>query len=700
MILASRQKVISQLSLVSAPTLAFFSLLHYLKGCCHVLSAIEGVLAALLVLMPWSLRRGASIHVVENILMICAVALFSALVIFESVEDTGAYWMAGFPFIAYFIHDAKTARYWVGCFIAGLFATAALAYAGLVTVEYSGVQIFYIASACLFFWLFAHLYKSDLEGRQARLEAANRALNEQQIHTKVILDNAPIGIWKLDTNRRMQFLNRAWVQWLGVSEEQAKSLQEYTAALPEDVARQCIDSDVECLEDDAGVCQLRQVIPCADGREHVFDIIKVRVSNEAGRPDGLVGFAIDVTERLAAEEKQRKLQMQMQHAQRLESVGVLAGGIAHDFNNLLTAMQGHAELARLEQTLSPAMVEHIDCIEEASRAAADLCQQMLAYAGKGKFVLQHISLTDLVRNMQKLIESSVGKHVHVDYRLDEHMPTIAADVSQIRQVLLNMVINASEAIPEGQDGRITIATGAMGADESYFTETYIGRGIIEDSYAYLEVSDNGCGMDAETQEKMFDPFFSTKFAGRGLGMSAVVGIVQGHDGMLKVDSRPGQGTTMRASFPCSAGQPSAISPADTRATKAQGLSGKVLVVDDEKAVLRVAKKMLERMGLEVVEAGDGQEGVETFRRHKDDIACVLLDMSMPNMDGISCMAKLRRIKPAVKVLMSSGYNEEEMIKRLEGAMPEGFLKKPYTFEALQQKLGEIMSLDGQAASLQ
>ncbi|MDQ7011997.1 MAG: response regulator, partial [Mariprofundaceae bacterium] len=250
------------------------------------------------------------------------------------------------------------------------------------------------------------------------------------------------------------------------------------------------------------------------------------------------------------------------------------------------------------------------------------------------------------------------------------------------------------------DGRITIATGAMGADETYFTETYIGRGIIEDSYAYLEVSDNGCGMDAETQEKMFDPFFSTKFAGRGLGMSAVVGIVQGHDGMLKVDSRPGQGTTMRASFPCSVGQPSAISPADGRVAETQGLSGKVLVVDDEKAVLRVARKMLERMGLEVVEAGDGQEGVETFRRHKDDIACVLLDMSMPNMDGISCMAELRRIRPGVKVLMSSGYNEEEMIKRLEGAMPEGFLKKPYTYEALQQKLGEIMSLDDRTASPQ
>lgn len=681
----------SQVLLVCAATLVLFVGVHLYEDCCYALSLTEAILAVAVVLLYWLLQRDISMRIIEDGLMICAVLLFAALIFFESIENSGAYWMAGFPFVAYFVKDARAARYWVGFFVIGMVAASALESIAIVTAQYSPIQLMCVVAVCLFFWLLAHIYKTELDGHQTLLEKTNRALDAQQLHMKVILDHAPVGIWMLDTNRHIQFLNNAWVQWIGVSEEEARKQEDYSTLLPDDVARQCLASDEACLNSDDNTYSVREVIPCADGKAHTFDMIKVKLSNAKGEPTGLVGFAIDVTERLEAEETQQKLQLQMQHAQRLESVGVLAGGIAHDFNNLLTAIQGHNELARLEEGLPPGIAEHLDCIEQASHTAADLCQQMLAYSGKGKFVVQDISLTELVRGVQQLIESSVGKHVKVHYRLDDKLPAIEADISQIRQVLLNLVINASESIPEDQAGEITITTGTMEPDESYFTETYIGREIIEDSYAYLEVSDNGCGMDAETQGKIFEPFFTTKFAGRGLGLSAVYGIVKGHKGSLKIDSHPGQGTSMRSSFPYSDRKPSAIGLSGSQQVELEMPPGKVLLVDDEATVLRVASRMLERMGLDVITAKDGLEGVEAFRKHQGDIICVLLDMTMPNMDGMVCMAELRRFDPAVKVLLSSGYNEDELIERLEGVMPDAFLKKPYTYEALQQKLGEAIA---------
>ncbi|WP_143144883.1 hybrid sensor histidine kinase/response regulator [Mariprofundus micogutta] len=398
--------------------------------------------------------------------------------------------------------------------------------------------------------------------------------------------------------------------------------------------------------------------------------------------DVIVGFAAvqrDVTQTRLVEEK-------LHHTDRVESLGVLAGGIAHDFNNLLTAILGNSALAlkKLDQT-SPA-ISHIESIEAASHSAADLCRQMLAYSGKGKFIVKPVNLTTLVEQMSKLIEVSIAKSVVMKYQLLEPLPMVDADVAQIQQIVLNLMTNASEAIGENS-GIITLATGVMHAESRYLYGSIGDDHLDEGRYVYLEVSDTGCGMDAETQKKIFDPFFTTKFTGRGLGMSAMLGIVKGHKGAMRIYSEKGQGTTIRVLLPESANQK--WLEKDDVSTPVLQHSGLALVIDDEESVREVAEAMLEDMGYQVLKACDGIEGLAAYRERCDEIGIVLLDMTMPRMNGEECFRQLRQIDPDVCVLLSSGYNEQEATSRFAGKGLAGFIQKPYTPQQLSEKIDAI-----------
>jgi CheY-like chemotaxis protein len=367
---------------------------------------------------------------------------------------------------------------------------------------------------------------------------------------------------------------------------------------------------------------------------------------------------------------------------------VLAGGIAHDFNNILTAIMGNASMAESKMdALAPAR-DHIEHIVSASHRAADLCKQMLAYSGRGKFVIKPINLSELVEQMANLLEISIAKNVVMKYQLAENLPAVEADVAQIQQVVMNLITNASEAI-EDKSGVISIATGVMHADRNYLTGTFPGEEIAEGRYVYLEVSDTGCGMDAETRKKIFDPFFTTKFTGRGLGMSAVLGIVRGHKGVLKVYSEPGRGTTFKMLLPGVEEQAISLVRKEV-ATEAWQGAGTVLVVDDEETIREVGAIMLGEMGFAVLTAADGEEGVEMYRKHADEIVAVLLDMTMPKMGGEEAFREMRRIDPKVKVILSSGYNEQDATQRFAGKGLDGFVQKPYASQALQAKMREVM----------
>jgi PAS domain S-box-containing protein len=396
----------------------------------------------------------------------------------------------------------------------------------------------------------------------------------------------------------------------------------------------------------------------------------------------------DISERKQAEQKQRELEAQMQQAQKLESLGILAGGIAHDFNNLLTAILGHASLAMMDLAPESPARESMREIDKATNRAAELCRQMLAYAGKGRFVVEPINLSRLIEELIRLLHVSISKKVLLRCQLAEGLPAVDADPAQLRQLAMNLVINAADAIGDA-DGIITISTGTMQCDEDFLRGGQLTTPPIPGRYVYLEVIDTGCGMDAKTQARIFDPFFTTKFAGRGLGLAAVLGIVRSHRGALKVESEPGRGTTFRVLFPASTKN---ATPAKSDGNLPPWCgTGTILLVDDEEPVRNVTSRMLERNGFAVLRARDGQEAIELFRTHAAAVVCVLLDLAMPRMDGEETFKELRRIHPRVRVILASGYSDQEITQRFQNAGLAGFIEKPYKVETLAAKLREVLA---------
>jgi PAS domain S-box-containing protein len=394
------------------------------------------------------------------------------------------------------------------------------------------------------------------------------------------------------------------------------------------------------------------------------------------------GFITDVTE-------SRRLESKLVESAKLESLGVLAGGIAHDFNNLLTGILGNASLARLELPPTSLGQPMIDQIEVAARRAADLCKQMLAYSGRGRFVVQRLDVNKLIEDTTHLLQISIAKNCVLRFNFGASLPAVNADATQLRQVIMNLVINASEAIGD-RSGVLALATGVARVDEEYLRGFRPDASPAAGDYVFVEVSDNGCGMDAPTLARMFDPFFTTKFTGRGLGLAAVLGIVRGHKGGLKVYSEVGKGTTFKLFFPVAAG------PAQDSAQPFGGTgagyrgAGTALVVDDEETVRTVAARMLERLGFTVVLAGDGREGVEKFRAEPARYAFVLLDLTMPHLDGEEAFRQMRQIRPGVRVILTSGFNRQDAVTRFTGKGLAGFVQKPFELAALTQVIRGVL----------
>jgi CheY-like chemotaxis protein len=319
----------------------------------------------------------------------------------------------------------------------------------------------------------------------------------------------------------------------------------------------------------------------------------------------------------------------------------------------------------------------------ASERAADLTKQLLAYAGKGRFMVEPVSLSAMIREISELVQSSIPRSVQLRLDLQKDLPLIEADTSQLQQLIMNLVINGAEAIGDQQSGTVSVTTGVQEVDDVYIRST-LGHDITPGTYIFLEVHDTGCGMDEPTIARIFDPFFTTKFTGRGLGLSAALGIVRGHKGALKVYSTPGRGSTFKLLFPVAAG--GITQPAGAVAGTGLAGSGMILIVDDEATVRTTAKLALERHGYTVLLATNGQDAIEIFNRHRGEIRLVIMDLTMPVMGGEEAIRKLRAADPGVLVILSSGFNEVEAIQRFTGKGLTGFLQKPYTAAALAEKV--------------
>ena len=397
-------------------------------------------------------------------------------------------------------------------------------------------------------------------------------------------------------------------------------------------------------------------------------------------------FCRDIALRRRALDERQAIERKMQETQKLESLGVLAGGIAHDFNNLLTGILGNASLAAMDSPAGSKIRGYLEQVEKASLRAADLCKQMLAYSGKGRFVVQRHDLNDLLRDTIDLLKISISKRASLAFDLCAEPTTVLADATQLRQVTMNLVINASEAIGD-TGGSIHVRSGVSRLDTAFLTGIMCAPDIRAGQFAWFEVADTGSGMSTEVMERIFDPFFTTKFTGRGLGLAAVLGIIRSHGGALQVTSQPGIGTLFRIFLPCDGGQAQiALHESDSTPWKS---TGRVLIVDDEETVRIISARIFENIGLTPVLASDGRDALKKFSADPT-ISLVLLDLTMPHMDGEETFRELRKVRPSIKVLLMSGFSEQEAMSRFASQGLAGFVQKPFNVAQLTTHVREVL----------
>lgn len=529
----------------------------------------------------------------------------------------------------------------------------------------------------------------------AELTIANSEIAEQTVLFSTVIDNIVDGIITISNRGMIETFNPAAMNIFGYKEEEVfgqnvKMLmsEPYHSEHDGYLNHHLETGDKKVIGIGRELAGLRK-----DGTIFPMDLEVNPISVDGVRR--FVGIVRDISERKAAEEERIEFERQILHAQKLESLGVLAGGIAHDFNNLLTTIMGNTDLALFSVPPHSPARDNLQAVEITTRRAADLTNQMLAYSGKGKFVIKPIELRELIEEMAHLLNVSISKSAVIMYNFADDLPAFDGDATQIRQIIMNLIINASDAISD-RSGVIALSTGTTYCDRDYIdsADRNLARGehepVSEGMYVYIEVTDTGIGMNAEDITKIFDPFFTTKFSGRGLGLSATLGIVRGHKGAIKVYSEMGKGTTFKILLP--ANEMPAITQAAAmhkHATSAWQGEGTILIVDDDESICAMARSMVESMGFDALIAADGRQAVEVYRQHSKEIVCVLLDLTMPHMNGEEAFSAMRLIQPDANVILCSGYNREDATQRFAGKGLTDFVQKPYKMAALREKLAAL-----------
>jgi len=491
----------------------------------------------------------------------------------------------------------------------------------------------------------------------SRTTAASEASYRQ------IVTTCQEGVWVIDSARATVFVNPQLAALLGYAAEEmlGRPVADFLQPSEQERAARAL---ARVRDGEHG----RVELPLRRRDEsEVWALLSLSaLKDETGGRVGVLALVTDLTDR-------RQLESKIQQAQKLESLAKLAGGIAHEFNNLLVGILGNVDMVLRDNPEAWASRPLLEEVRASALRAAELTMQMLAYSGKGRLLVESIDLSRLVQETVPLLAAAISKKARLELDLSGELPTIEADGAQLRQILLNLVTNASEALAAGS-GVIRLASGLLQADRSYLGTTYLDEGLPAGRYVYLDVSDDGGGMNSDTIPRIFEPFFTTKFTGRGLGLAAVLGILRGHRGAIKVETRPGHGSTFRILLPAPAPKHAAAqSPAVSAPPSAH--SRTVLVADDEPTVRNVAGRILERSGYELVFASNGRQAVELYGKYADEIACVLLDLTMPELDGVQVFEEIRRIRSDVRVILSTGYGEHDAAARLVGIA--GFLHKPW-----------------------
>ena len=521
------------------------------------------------------------------------------------------------------------------------------------------------------------VFIKDRKGIATRMIGTMRDISERYQAAQALRENEELYRSVIEQARDLIFLvdletgvivqtNDAFHQALGYPREALPGLTLYDIV---DAPRESVDLNIKKTREDGSITIWQRRYRNADGSFREVEV-SGSICHSAGR-ELLVVLALDITDRLATERA-------LQQAQKLESLGILAGGIAHDFNNLLTAMMGNLSLAQMKSHPSSPSMPYLDALEKSLQRAADLTRQMLAYSGKGRFVAKILELNPMVEEMANLLSVSISKRISLKFNLGQKLPPIEADPSQLQQVVMNLVTNASDAIGD-KDGVIRITTDLVELDQATVAKEFPVQHLEPGPFLLLEVTDTGMGMDSETKQRIFEPFFTTKAKGRGLGLSAMLGILRGHKAGIQIESALGQGTTFRIYFPAQTG--GRVEEVDGPTAHRFHPRGAVLVVDDEDDIRSSAMELLQTLGFDsVLEARDGVEAVEVFKENHSGIVLVFMDLTMPRMNGKDAFHAMKEINPSIPVVLTSGFSEAPDLKGAD--RPEAFLEKPYRFQDL------------------
>ncbi|MHB8057316.1 MAG: ATP-binding protein [Desulfuromonadaceae bacterium] len=519
-----------------------------------------------------------------------------------------------------------------------------------------------------------------LEEEIAERNQIEETLRESEVQYRNLADAGLALIWRSGTDKLCYYFNKTWLDFTGRTLEQETGNGWAGGVYPEDFD-QCLKTYVTAFDK-------REKFEMEYRLRHVSG--EYRWILDMGTPNynvknefvGYIGHCFDITERKQAEEEKHALELQFQQTQKLESLGVLAGGIAHDFNNILAIIMGYCSLTKMDYEQAE---KNIPEIEKAAERAAALCRQMLAYAGKASLSQAQVNTWMLVDEMVTMLKTTIQKNVVIKAELGTDIPFIMGDASQIRQVVMNLVINAAEAIGDAE-GAIEVKLLKAELKAKHTEKDHLGLIIPAGRYILFEVSDNGCGMDQETSRKIFEPFYTTKFSGRGLGMSAVLGIIKAHNGALQLESHPGQGTTFKVYLPAQFSKSESEESQQKAASAPWHCSGTILLAEDEEQVKSIAIILLQELGFTVLDAANGKEALELYQQNAADITLVVTDMGMPVMNGYELFYKLKQLNPHLPIIISSGFGEGDIDSKIPSEEIAGLINKPYNFDQLREVL--------------
>ncbi|NNF06792.1 MAG: response regulator [Candidatus Eisenbacteria bacterium] len=517
---------------------------------------------------------------------------------------------------------------------------------------------------------------------EERVLVRTNELVDHKDQLQAIYDNIPSGV-AVVVEGEVAFSNPAFYRLSGHKQDSPLSVS--TLIHGDDLER------FESYTRDAkGACEVQDEIRVvhASGEVRWADL-RGRHTNFLGKP-AFMAVLHDLTAVRQAELERERLHAKLERAQKLESLGALAGGIAHDFNNFLTGILGNTKLVLRSVPEDSDQCLKLKKIEKGANRAAQLCRQMLAYAGRGRFELETLCLSETVTEIATLLEVSLPKKAHLEFNLERPLPHILADSSQVGQVVMNLLTNASDAL-EDEPGTISVTTGCRFFDRKDLANTYLSGNTAPGEYVYLEVQDTGCGMAPEVLQRVFDPFFTTKEPGRGFGMATVLGIVRSHNGAVVAQSELGEGSRVCVLFPVAPSEMQEATPEENLEI-IEDIYGAILVADDEQDIRELYHEILEDAGFEVLSASDGAEAVAMFRTHQSRLSAVILDLSMPKMGGEEVFQEIRSLDKTIRILISSGYDPTELTSGTLGTDVLAFIKKPFDPDEVVATLQDALKI--------